>query len=287
MLKPTLFPLTTLALLICSASAFSKPVQFVETKPVLVSAINYHQELEVSSYYVSEKLDGIRAIWTGSKLVTRSGRVLNAPDWFISELPDISVEGELWAGRGQFSKVQRTVLDTVPNDEQWQEIQYMLFDAPGHIGKFEQRYQFLTAFCQSFSGSHLKCVEQMSFDSHKELQHYLESLTSVGSEGLMLKQKGERYHPGRNASLVKVKNVQDAEAIVVGYKPGKGKYEGKMGAILVELSDGARFYIGSGFSDVDRSNPPKLGDTVTFKHNGWTVNGIPRFARYHRIRLPE
>ena len=253
----------------------------------MVNAINYHQELDISSYYVSEKLDGVRAIWTGSKLVTRSGRVLNAPDWFTSELPDTSVEGELWAGRGQFSKVQRTVLDTVPDDEQWLDIHYMLFDAPGHMGKFEQRYQFLTAFCESISGTHLRCVEQMSFDTHKDLQHYLGSLTSAGSEGLMLKQKGELYHPGRNASLVKVKNVQDAEAIVVGYKPGKGKYEGKMGAILVELSDGARFYIGSGFTDAERSDPPKLGDMVTFEHNGWTENGIPRFARYHRIRLPE
>ncbi|MGF1747879.1 DNA ligase [Vibrio cionasavignyae] len=285
--KSPLFPLTTLALLVCSSVAFTEPVQFVEAKPAVVNAINYHQELDISSYYVSEKLDGVRAIWTGSKLVTRSGRVLNAPDWFTSELPDISVEGELWAGRGQFSKVQQTVLDTVPNNEQWLDIHYMLFDAPGHMGKFEQRYQFLNSFCEGLSGTHLRCVEQMSFDTHKDLQHYLESLTSAGSEGLMLKQKGELYHPGRNASLVKVKNVQDAEAIVVGYKPGKGKYEGKMGAILVELNDGARFYIGSGFTDVERSNPPKLGDMITFKHNGWTVNGIPRFARYHRIRLPE
>jgi DNA ligase-1 len=84
-----------------------------------------------------------------------------------------------------------------------------------------------------------------------------------------------------------MKVSQDAEGVVVGYKPGKGKYHGKMGAVLVEMEEGVRFYIGSGFSDEERMSPPQIGEVITFRHNGWTINGIPKFARYHRIRKAE
>jgi DNA ligase-1 len=249
--------------------------------------LGYHQDIDLESYYVSEKLDGIRAIWTGKELVTRSGRILNAPKWFVKDLPEITIEGELWAGRGGFGQVQKTVLDKVPDSSQWQAITFMLFDVPGHLGSFEQRYGYLKNYCESLPYTHIQCVEQKVVETHKDLQALLTQVTHDEAEGLMLKKRHEIYHPGRNNSLIKVKTVQDTEGIVVGYKPGKGKYDGMMGAILVEINDGVRLYIGTGFTDEERANPPAIGKTVTFKHNGWTENGIPRFARYHRIRETE
>lgn len=284
--KPHYWPYI-ISISMLSTDGFAEGVAYLDTKPSVVNAINYDQSLNINEYYVSEKLDGIRAIWTGEQLVTRSGRVINAPDWFTHSLPSIMVEGELWAGRQQFSKVQNTVLDLMPDNEAWQEIHFNLFDAPGHLGTFDQRYEFLKRYCQSLAMRHIQCVEQFTVSSHKELDDYLERITADNAEGLMLKLKHEVYHPGRNHSLIKVKIVQDMEGLVVGYKEGKGKYQGKMGALLIELRDGARFYVGSGFSDIERTNPPKIGTTITFKHNGWTVNGLPRFARFFRVREPE
>ncbi|MFA0085579.1 DNA ligase [Vibrio sp. 10N.261.51.F12] len=288
---PLSFPASALSLAMLSTSALSESTTNLTTHngkaPAVVNAINYHHTINVQDYFVSEKLDGIRAIWTGQQLISRSGRELHAPDWFIAVLPDFPVEGELWAGRGQFALVQRTVLDAEPNHEAWRQIHFMLFDSPDHIGAFEERYQFLTSLCQNLSVKHVKCVEQTDIESHESLQHLLETVSRAGGEGLMLKSRMSVYLAGRNTSLLKMKTNQDSEATVVGYKAGKGKYKGKMGAVLVELKGGTQFYIGTGFSDRERNDPPKLGDIVTFKHNGWTENGIPRFARYQRIRLPE
>ncbi|GMQ46626.1 DNA ligase [Vibrio sp. 10N] len=262
-------------------------IQFLDQAPNVTNALEYHQDIDLASYYVSEKLDGIRAIWTGKELVTRSGRILNAPKWFVKDLPEITIEGELWAGRGGFGQVQKTVLDKVPDSSQWQAITFMLFDVPGHLGSFEQRYGYLKNYCESLPYTHIQCVEQKVVETHKDLQALLTQVTHDEAEGLMLKKRHEIYHPGRNDSLIKVKTVQDTEGIVVGYKPGKGKYDGMMGAILVEINGGVRLYIGTGFTDEERANPPAIGKTIMFKHNGWTENGIPRFARYHRIRETE
>jgi DNA ligase-1 len=71
---------------------------------------------------------------------------------------------------------------------------------------------------------------------------------------------------------------------VVGYRPGKGKYHGMVGALLVEDAHGRRFALGSGLHDAERAAPPAIGSTVTFRYDGLTAKGTPRFARYLRVR---
>ncbi len=276
-------PVLSLAMFVNQSLAYD----YVYPAPSIVNATNYHQDLVIDDYLVSEKLDGVRAIWTGRKMVTRSGRVVALPSWFSEKLPSVMVEGELWAGRDGFSLVQRTVLDVKPDDQAWRHISFMMFDAPGHLGTFQLRYQYLISLCQSLKVDHIKCVKQYHFSTHEKLHQYLQQVTEQGGEGVMLKSIKSTYHPGRNGTLVKMKVSQDAEGVVVGYKPGKGKFNGKMGAVLVEIDGGIRFYIGSGFNDEEREAPPKLGEVITFRHNGWTINGIPKFARYHRIRQVE
>lgn len=87
------------------------------------------------------------------------------------------------------------------------------------------------------------------------------------------------------------------EAVVIGYEKGKGKYEGKVGALVVQLENGKKFEIGSGLSDVDRADPPKLGNivlfiflldlgaVVNFRYHGLTSDGVPRFPTYAGERI--
>jgi len=49
-----------------------------------------------------EKLGGVRVIWDGHALWTRTGLRINAPRFFYMGLPpNIWLDGELWAGRGK------------------------------------------------------------------------------------------------------------------------------------------------------------------------------------------
>ncbi|ANW22789.1 DNA ligase [Vibrio coralliilyticus] len=252
----------------------------------LVQANDYEYGTNIEDYWKSEKLDGIRAIWDGCQLTTRNGKVIHAPDWFIKPLPSYAVEGELWAGRGKFHIVQQTVLDKVPVEPSWKQIDFMLFDMPQAAGDYQKRYYNIRYLVDSIDAPHIKLVEHTPIRSEQELFHYLDNVSEQKGEGLMLRKVTSRYQAGRSSDLLKMKKHQDAEGLVVGYKVGKGKYSGQMGALLIQLDSGIEFYIGSGFTDEQRRQPPKLGSMITFRYNGYTQNGIPKFARYMRER-PE
>lgn len=266
-----------------SVEAQTLPQPFV----AVVEANNYYDELDLADYWASEKLDGIRAVWNGTQLLTRTGHPIHAPLWFTRVLPDHALEGELWAGRGHFALVQQTVLDQTPSDEAWLQIRFMLFDLPRASGDYRQRYQSLIELVEQIDATHIDYVQHQAIKSRDALMQQLERLSGADGEGIMLRKISALYRPGRSDDLIKLKQHQDAEAQVIGYRPGKGKYQGMMGAVLVRNSDGTEFAIGSGFSDEQRHSPPQIGSVVTYRFNGLTSQGKPRFARFMRVRRTD
>ncbi|ELI5719527.1 DNA ligase [Vibrio fluvialis] len=262
------------------SAALANPLAFV---PV-AQANEYHDGINIYEYWQSEKLDGIRAIWNGKQLLTRNGNPIYAPRWFTDPLPDYALEGELWAGRGHFALVQQTVLDHTPSDEAWRKIDFMLFDMPDAAGDYTKRYYNLIHVVDSASSKHIKYIEHTPVLSEQELLRYLDTLVNEDGEGIMLRKVTARYQAGRSNDLLKLKKHQDAEARVVGYKIGNGKYKGLMGSVLVRTDEGTEFYVGTGFSDEQRLNPPEIGSLITYRYNGLTAEGKPRFARFVRVR---
>ncbi|WP_417552736.1 DNA ligase [Marinomonas fungiae] len=250
----------------------------------LVQLATIYAGENVSDYLVSEKLDGIRAIWDGQQLTTRQGNPISAPVWFTDGWPEVWLDGELWAGRGRFGFVQNTVLDSEPNEMQWREIQYMVFDAPNYTDVFEQRAASYLALMRQTNNIFIKGIEQLRLEGSEALYRLLDDVTNAGGEGLMLHRKDALLKDGRSDALLKLKPFQDAEAKVIGHAVGSGKYKGMMGALLVELANGRQFKIGTGFSDLERSNPPQVGEYITFRYQGLTSSGLPRFASFVRVR---
>ncbi len=252
----------------------------------LMLAKSYQGEELNSNYFVSEKFDGVRVIWDGENLRTRGGIILTAPRFFTEQLPKFATEGELWAGRGKYSHVQKTVLDEIPNESDWSTITYLVFDRIDSVSTFEDRYASLQLWkTNSGSDAHqIQIVEQIPFHSNAQLKSQLQQVTDKNGEGLVVRHKHAVYVSGRSDLMFKIKNHQDAEARVIGYKPGNGKYQSLVGALYVESPSGVRFYIGSGLTDEQRKHPPKLGAEITYRYNGTTKNGVPRFARFLRER---
>lgn len=255
--------------------------------PPLMLANVYQPGINVTDYYVSEKLDGVRAYWDGHQLLTRSGRVIPAPAWFISALPSTPMDGELWSGRGEFSWLAGVLNRTQQHDEDWRKIRYMVFDLPQMATTFTERLWVLRTLVAQQGNPQLKVLEQIRVSSEQALEQKLQRITAGGGEGVMLHRAASLYQARRTADLLKFKLTDDDEARVIGYVPGEGKYRGELGALLVRMGDGREFRLGTGFSDDERRNPPPLGATVTFAYNGLTNTGLPRFARFLRIRPAE
>jgi DNA ligase-1 len=261
---------------------------------MLANVLQKDSGINLNHYWVSEKYDGVRAFWDGKRLISRQGNEYLAPPWFVANFPKIPLDGELWLGRGQFDRLSGIVRKKIPIDREWQEVRYMVFDLPEHSGRFDQRLSELKSLI-SLTSQHtnnLVIVPQWRIENEEALLKQLTSFVNNKAEGLMLHDGRSLYAAKRSNDLLKLKPSFDREAIVTGYEPGNGKYEGMMGAIWVEAflrnEDGQlikhTFKIGSGFSDKERQHPPTIGNEITFQYSGLTSTGKPRFARYLRVR---
>ena len=247
-------------------------------------AQSYHGDIDLPAYWVSEKYDGVRALWDGRQLLSRQGLPIRAPAWFTAGWPATPLDGELWAGRGQFAAAQSAVAQATPVDAQWRQLRYMVFDLPGHASPFDERLAALGAHVAALGQPWVQAVPQWRVASHGALIAQLRQHERAGAEGLMLRRGDAPHRGGRSGDLLKVKSFEDAEATVVAHLPGQGKYAGQTGALLVQLPDGRRLRLGSGLSDALRRTPPPVGSVVTYRFNGTHAGGLPRFARFWRVR---
>jgi DNA ligase-1 len=281
-----------LSLLLASAGLASLPPALAQGRPALMLANVYHPGVVLADYWVSEKYDGVRGFWDGEKLLTRGGEQVMAPAWFTAGWPKTPMDGELWAGRGRFQKAVSTVRQQIPGattDADWRGMRFMVFDLPAQAGPFNDRIAPLNELVARIAQPWVVAVAQYKVADHAALQAQLKKTVKLGGEGLMLHRGDALYKGLRNDDLLKVKTHEDTEARVVAHLPGKGKYAGKLGALLVEMpAEGGkparRFKLGTGLSDAQRQNPPAIGSLVTYRFRGLNDSGIPRFASFMRVR---
>jgi DNA ligase-1 len=255
--------------------------------PALTQANRYHPGVDLGAYWVSEKLDGVRAYWDGEKLLSRGGHPIHAPAWFTHGWPGVPADGELWAGRGGFQQAVSTVRQLTPDDAAWRQIRFMVFDLPTHPGDFTQRIAAYRLWVAQRQQPWVQPVEQTRAPGHAALLRQLLEMDRAGGEGLMLHRGDAMYRAERSDNLLKLKTHEDAEAQVIGHTAGRGKYAGMTGALRVRSADGREFRIGSGLSDALRRDPPSVGTWITYRYRGLNDSGLPRFATWLRVRTDQ
>lgn len=283
-MKRTLLAVSIACLLGFSSTTFAK---LSPERPPLSLAKKYQDRDDVGNYWVSEKMDGARAYWNGKQLLSRNGNVFHAPAWFTEHFPAHALDGELWMGRGSFELLMQTVRDKVPDESAWREVRYWVFDLPLSSGGFEKRSSELQQLVNQSSSPYIQMVKHLQFQSSELMYAHMRNVVANGGEGLMLQRSDTPYQAGRHPGLLKLKPFHDAEAVVIGYRPGKGKYKGMVGALVVQDADGLQFRLGSGLSDLQRREPPPVGAQVSYRYQGRTAKGLPRFARFLRARPYE
>ncbi|KAI0029276.1 DNA ligase/mRNA capping enzyme [Vararia minispora EC-137] len=236
-----------------------------------------------AGWWVSEKLDGVRTFYDGRSMYSRVGNPFIPPKWFLEKLPkDVTLDGELFAGRGKFQDAVSIV--KTRNSPHWKDITFQVFDIPSSGTKpFEDRIKELQAL---FGPDGKWACEEVVVVEHEQVrdrQHVLDKLKDIeklGGEGLMLRKPMSQYEGRRSNTMLKVKTFFDAEAVVVGYEPGKGRHKGVTGSLKCRMESGKTFNVGTGLSDKQRQNPPKIGEIIVYRFQEFTRDGVPRFPSY-------
>jgi DNA ligase-1 len=256
-------------------------------------------------------------------LWSRKGKVIHAPRGWLDLLPKMPLDGELWMGRGMFQETCSAVRKESPNNADWEMIQYKVFDSPSplevfragkiYLGK-DEPYWIIPENADTFwldnSDGHnffvggdiylrlttiiQKCppeciLMQRLIDLPYQLNDRMTEVLEKGGEGVVLRKLLSSWEPKRSYSMLKVKDIKDDEAVVIGHTLGEGRLAGKIGALVVRWKD--KVFELAGLTDIERElnehHTPvyfPTGTTVTFKYRELTRDGIPKEARYWRIR---
>lgn len=155
---------------------------------------------DVAGWIASEKLDGIRAYWDGSRMWSRSGREIEVPAEMRAELPAFALDGEIWAGRGGYVTARNAT-----NHGQWSAaVRYVVFDAPGHAGTYAAR---IARARELLSGcARVAVVESRTVSGIDDAAAMMREIQSAGGEGVMLQfPHSAHYRPGRWQHTLKLK----------------------------------------------------------------------------------
>ncbi|KAJ3165366.1 hypothetical protein HDU88_004160 [Geranomyces variabilis] len=270
-----------------ASGSAAKKAKAVAPPLLLAQSWNIATGIDPTGWWISEKLDGVRAYWdpTEKKIFSRLGNAFTAPDWFLNALPtDMSLDGELFVGRKQFSQTVSIV--KTHNSTKWHSLAFHVFDAPSLAAQpFEARQAALAKFVATADPGILKLTEQTRCKDRQHVLDMLKQVEALGAEGLMLRQPGSCYEGKRSKTLLKVKTFFDAEAEVIGHEPGKGRNKGVCGALKVVMESGKQFKIGTGLDDDCRRNPPPVGSIVTYRFQELTQDKVPRFPSYVGLRV--
>jgi len=219
----------------------------------------------IKGWLLSEKLDGIRAYWTGSELLTKTGKPIICPVSITANLPAFPLEGELWAGRGGFQRVLSAFKSGISGD--WSGIDFVAFDAPSAQVIASTRMK-VTQIIPS-----VKAVSQTVITDKRHMKRLVKEILANGGEGAILRNPASLYTAGRSDDCAKVKPVLCDEATFTGktVTTAKGKT-----SLVCE-------YQGATFS-LHTSTPATKGQLVTFEYYGMTDGGKPRHAQFIAIR---
>lgn len=255
------------------------PFALFAQKPQLLLLKVYHDQ-NISGWVMSEKLDGVRGYWDGKHLISRGGKIIHAPKWFIKDYPPFAIDGELWSKRGDFDFVSSTVRASVPDDKKWRKITHNIFEVPNAKGNLFKRL----AKVKPYENNIIKIIPQIPVKNKENMLKFLKKVEAKKGEGVVVRDATAPYIAKRTSKALKVKSFYDTECKVIGHNKGSGKYKNMMGSLTCKMDNGISFKIGSGFSVKERKNPPKIGSIITFKYKEFTKNGKPRFPVFLRVR---
>jgi len=255
------------------------------------------KDQNVSGWLASEKLDGVRAYWNGENLLSRQGKRLNAPQSFTKNFPKFALDGELYAKGLKFEEIQATVMDKLPDEKAWSRLKFHVFDVPEVSGGLLDRLEVLAKFLKNEPNDNLIIIKQTKMRDNAQFLNFTESIIAKGGEGAVVREPNAPYERKRSKNALKFKKFKDAECEVVSINKGSGKYANLTGSLTCkalggkddkekagEPKEGTIFKIGSGLSDEQRTNPPKIGSIITYKFQNLTSNGKPRFPIFLRVR---
>jgi len=232
---------------------------------------------DTKGWYISEKLDSVRAFWDGAYLWSKKGKKYRLPDYFCDGFPESPLDGELFMGKGNAHKLALLLQKKKPKDEEWNEVKFIVFDAPELKLPFKDRLDRLRRAFRVPLSPYITLYEYKVCGGSTDLANELDKVEKAGGEGFILRDPKGFYVKGKSSSVMDANVFHYEEADVIGHEPGKGKYENLTGGLQVQNVYGIVFTLTTGMTDAWRKNPPKIGTKISYKFKSVSDMGVPKY----------
>jgi DNA ligase-1 len=246
--------------------------------------------VNLEGYFLSVKLDGVRATWVHNKLLSRGNHEYHAPEWFTRDFPkDHILDGELWSPKLTFAQISGIVRRKEPRDAEWKQITFCVFEMPDpelESIPFHERTKLLHDVVKRAKSPHLAYIEQIKVRDFEEANKIYQQLVAQGHEGVVLRAPDSKYVHKRSKDMLKWKPIHTAEAQIVGFNEGEGKHKGHLGTFRVKYK-GKEFNLSGNMTDAFRRSftfrngrvvekPTLPCQTVMFEYMTLSPSGVPR-----------
>jgi len=222
-----------------------------------------HKDENPEGWFMSEKLDGIRAYWDGEQFWSKNASIINVPESFKAGLPTYPLDGELWSGYGEDDltvfHIKQTCRKKIVHSD-WTKIKFYVFDAPKIEATYDKRHFFLQNNIPKFGNPNIFLIPMQKCNGKEHLQNHLEEIINKSGEGIMIYNPNSLYLPGRTKNVLKVKKY--FECYVTFLKLCEKSYK-----VLCEQENGEKNYIKC--STEFYRNPPTAGEKFLIRHLGF------------------
>jgi DNA ligase-1 len=244
-------------------------------------------------WFLAIKYDGMKGRWINGRLETRSGKPLEAPQWFLDKLPSEDIEGELWFGKNTFERTGglRSVLRRT-SSQSWETVKFMVFDMPNYDRRWMRRQEKLAQIGAHWDEKHpCRLVQWEEMGDRHEVERRFKQIIAEGHEGVILADPKGRYENGKVQQILKYKKSQDTEAVIIGYNVDDSK-ERLASFIVHPYENGTAntkitFNIGTGLTKAQRRGFSKkypIGYIVSYTYELMGKNGKPRTPIFKGVR---
>ena len=179
-------------------------------------------------------------------------------------------------------------IDGMLNFQIWDSLTFSEFEEGISPRPYTER--FGEAIRLSFMTQSLRPISSYRVYSMKEAQAIADEFIAEGGEGAVVKKLDAVWQDGTSKDMVKIKEVYDADLYCIGVKLGKGKYEGKIGSLILQTSCGRiEVDCGSGLTDLDRNKNPDefIGKIIEIQYNKFIQSKKDKPASLYLPRFVE
>ena len=224
-----------------------------------------------TEFWLTEKLNGVRATFDNGQLIARSGIPFTGLEHIVRDVNFVSVAGFVLDGelvlkdKGELSDNEafRIVTGILNSDsENKTRVCFRIFDAipqndfySSHpTTKYSVRRTILTELEKAFEKNCVKNAEVVPILYHgtdiKMIDKFLDKMVEEDKEGCMLN-KDVPYRRKRHKGILKIKRFYTMDLPIIRCEEGAGRLQGTLGALVLNYK-GNEVKVGSGFSDEQR-----------------------------------